>query len=756
MSQTRTELERQLAVLLRIGQITKEDYDRRLAVFDASQPGRPSASPQQNAGRNAPRPRASNRRPDASAYFRAPYRFVPYDSTALVLAEEESARGDIHLPKANGLSAEIVVHWEAEGPLLIGQEGEGGIVTPMRWSQQAGGDYFIPGSTLRGAIRSVAEIVGGGRLAKAHVNLNQAFALRDFTHSAYSNSSEDVGSTDAHFPLADMKELKAGWLRLKNKTINLNSDPSLAEAVFEIVPAPAWFRIEAENILRNEERRGDARDAKAFTQLTMIQKYRELNRAVRMNGVEAPDTASKPSSFRDIDGGEVEVQKGGPIKGHYAFSGKSPSGKRFEYVIQSGEAGPAVEINKDIWQRFVRAHSQAVKDKLKPEGAWKDIPAMFGANPGLMLPVFFVGKLEQKQNPESFAFGVTRLFKVPHSRTLEKVLDDSNVKDPLVQHGASRTVDSQQLDIVDALFGFVYEGKDKKDDKAQKPGDIARKGRVAFSAAKRVAGRAQLSQPIDTVMMGPRPSFAPFYLQGEYKDYSSPEEVTIAGRKRYPVRQEPNVDAASAFQSVKARLTGQIEAIKRMNPRGEGPGKDVITRLQFLLPAEAKQNLVFESRIRLHNVSEAELGLVLDALTLGGNEKLRHAIGRAKPFGAGQVKVRVAKLCVEWNARVGVEALEDGGAAFMNAWRAYRDEALRSRGVKTAYDKIRSAFEDCCNPEVGAALARKNALDYLRLREQAPGGDRTENPYVRLREMVKPMKATGKPTAGAGALLKTR
>jgi CRISPR-associated protein (TIGR03986 family) len=756
MSLTLTQRQNQLKALLNANAITQAEYDRRMAAL--AQAPAPAAPVQTGYGGNQPQQqRYTARRPDASEFVRAPYRFVPYDGEALVPAEPESATGNIHEPKAEGLSAEIVVQWEAEGPLLVGQEGADGIVTPMRWAQEPAG-FFIPGSTLRGAIRSVAEIIGCGRLAKAHVNLSQSFALRDFTHKAYSNSREDIGAQDGQFPLADMRKLKAGWLRLKdpNKVPSRDKDDAMLGGRFEIVSAPGWHRIEVEDIWRLERPRGNARDAKDFTKQTMVQKYSAMGLTRRVNGKEVPSTDTQTREFKVVSQQDriVAPQKGGPIKGHYAFSGKSPSGKKYEYIIEAmkgGEKALAVEINEPIWQRFVRAHSQAVKEKLKPDGAWKDIPAMFRADPDLKLPVFYVGNLET-QPEDSFAFGITRLFKVPHSRTLEQVLTASGAADPVQGPFGAKWVDPRQLDIVDALFGFVYEGKEKGADWAQSPSDVARKGRVAFSAAALVKGRPQITQPVETVMMAPRPSFAPFYLKGTFKDYSAPkdETLTIAGRKRYPVRQAPGVSAQAAFQSVKARLTGQIDAIKAMNPRGEGPGKDVTTRLQFLLPQEPAQNLVFESRIRLHNVTRAELGLVLDAVTLGGKAHLRHAIGRAKPFGAGQMKATVTGLVVEWNAKAGIEHLDAAEqAGLLKVWQDYRDARLREAESKrktpkeVAYDTLRATFEACCNPAVGAKLD----LTYLRLNEQPQGANRPDKPYLRLRDWVKPMKNAADPTA---------
>lgn|GEM_PF-5300376 len=53
----------------------------------------------------------------------------------------------------------------------------------------------------------------------------------------------------------------------------------------------------------------------------------------------------------------------------------------------------------------------------------------------------------------------------------------------------------------------------------------------------------------------------------------------------------------------------------------------------------------------MHNVTAAELGAVLFALTHGGDpaKPYRHMMGRGKPFGAGQTRVNSARLVVTPN-----------------------------------------------------------------------------------------------------------
>lgn len=140
-------------------------------------------------------------------------------------------------------------------------------------------------------------------------------------------------------------------------------------------------------------------------------------------------------------------------------------------------------------------------------------------------------------------------------------------------------------------------------------------------------------------MGAPRASFAPFYLRGRYKDYSSPEPATrLAGRKRYAPR-FPGETTATAEAAITGLLKRQITRIEEDSRKPLSP--KVQSRLSFLRPGAGERELRFSGDLRLDNVSAAELGAVLWALTHGGDpaKPYRHMMGRGKPFGAGQMRV---------------------------------------------------------------------------------------------------------------------
>ena len=698
-------------------------------------------------------------RANHAAQASAPYRFVPYNPDAVVLAEPE-ALAPLNQPKPAGLCARITLEWTAETPLLIGeQEGQQPVVRPLSFGSE---NYVIPGSTLRGAIRSIAEIAGAARLSQ--VNKHRIFGLRDFTHKAYAKKEGGVSGREGvspegsvAFAVSRADQVKAGWLQLApNRSLphGVASERVLANAadindIFIVQPASNWHTIEADVIGANFSLdfstlpSGKApRDGKDFTMLGMDAKYASLGQWQRgaMDPTKGPPKrfARSLSNRRgpgQTDDRAVVPDSTGEIEGYLAFSGRSPSGKRLEYVVEAPSA-EAVPLKPQTMLRFRQLNSRAVDEALEPEGNWQLVLQAFQKNRAVKIPVFYVGSLDDQG--KDFFMGLTRLFKVPHRWKFETVLENSGVRGP-ARVNDDRAVDQRDLDMVDALFGYVYEPPEGQ---RAAPADNARKSRVAFSAAHLVPGcQAEATSPISTAMMGPKPSFAPFYLAPDkdgVRDYSADEKPKIAGRKRYPARTAPPAEPRGELAAIEGRLKEQVTRITEMQ-RGRAPSSKILSHLSFLVPKQG-QSLRFFSEVRLFNVTEAELGLVLWALTFGGREKShRHMLGRAKGFGAGQMQVAITGLNIEPNGPAdradfphGENITEMAGhfRGKLERHMSSRPEALEHRQTAIA------ALLATADPKLGAKWGADGKLDTMIVSQRVDG--RTVQHFQRLRDMVKP------------------
>jgi len=276
-----------------------------------------------------------------------------------------------------------------------------------------------------------------------------------------------------------------------------------------------------------------------------------------------------------------------------------------------------VPLAPATWTEFEDNNCVPSANRKKPAGAWEGFEPSYKA--GGRVPVFFVGRLSSEANPE-FSFGLTRLYRKPHKFSIGQVL---------LRQAAAHKWDGTP-DFAEHLFGYVHEP-----DKAvfTAPAEVSRRGRIAVGFATAPHGAFRLwpdGGQITTVMGAPKASYAPFYLSGPEKDWSS-DQSGMAGRKRYLVR---DLGQGGDFGPIARALEGQAA----------GTG-DTQSRLRFITPTDATKSRL-TGTIRLTHVSRAEIGAVLWAIGLGGDAQARHQIGRAKAFGAGQV--RAAKVTLHW------------------------------------------------------------------------------------------------------------
>lgn len=644
------------------------DEDEVLAVLDLLP--RPQAasrsSPARGGGRTNPSAPPRDCRKDL---MRAPYRFVPLNKR--VVTVETPTAHDRPLP--GGCCATITVRWVAETPLLIGAEKDG-ITGPLRLWDDPSAPFAVPGSSLRGMLRSAVEIIAFGRLSR--INGHHRYGLRDFEHPSYRSGD---------FPLSDSEQVHAGWL-------------SKSGDGYAITPCQ-WDRVEIADLVGRDR-------AFEWSVTGLEDKYCRF-------GMDNFDFThrQKFAMARDSKGKTLlHPDPRGETDGVLVFADKVPnadkrawerSGKKVEYVFYGPEKEP-MGLESETMAQFRRANSKPSRNTSKPTGSWKKLERV--VERGQRVPVFYVGDLAAQK--ERFAFGLTRLFKVPHKFSVGDLLKRSGeqgerprIDDHGGQHG---------IDFVENLFGTVLEGDDFGFDgpPTVKPKALARKGRVAFSFGLFEDGCAVVQEnAVETVMMGPRASFAPFYLVGAHKDYSDKNDndksARLAGRKRYLPRYPGGIDADRLAVALRAQMSTQGKA---------GSNQDIRTWLKFLLPASGRE-LAFAGTLRLHNVSEVELGAVLWALTHGGqSNRYRHLLGRAKAFGAGQLRVDRVSLSVTPNDPGPCEEPEADIDRFRDAFEARMKEAVGEDWRKSPQIV---QFLSASDPEFGKRLSDRGELSYL-------------------------------------------
>lgn len=166
----------------------KKNYPQRSSRPDSNKP-RPHNSGGFNKGPNPP----LTKRPAA-------YTFAPV--TNQVVFPEWSAKVSHDLPFKEGISCSLQLTITAETPMLIGgnRSESKTMSSTVNFYQQPDGNYAIPGSSLRGAIRSVLEIVTFSRMQLID---DKWLSWRDLQNNQYTNQMTNKS--------------QAGWLKFDGK-----------------------------------------------------------------------------------------------------------------------------------------------------------------------------------------------------------------------------------------------------------------------------------------------------------------------------------------------------------------------------------------------------------------------------------------------------------------------------------------------------------------------------------------------------------
>lgn len=305
-------------------------------------------------------------------------------------------------------------------------------------------------------------------------------------------------------------------------------------------------------------------------------------------------------------------------------------------------------------------------------------------------PVFFLA--DKGGNGDSVVFfGRAQMFRLPYT---QRPLD-------LVPPELRRPED---IDYADALFGFVRTGDEIKDtvrrglpEPKQGTKGRAYAGRVFVTDATLAAGPKDIwlsKQPITPrILASPKPTaFQHYLVQGsddrrQLKHYDSKplEETVIRGHKLYwhqGDRKEADIKEADP---------------NWLKPNGEV--KDNSTQHTRFRPLDKGVHFTF--RVYFENLSERELGALCWALhPLGDQAKeYRHSLGMGKPLGMGAVKLEASLHLIDRPQRY-AKLFNDKGD-----WETGDNEKGVAKNLKdrSTLEGLTSAFEkqilDKLNPQ---------------------------------------------------------
>ncbi|MFZ1413171.1 MAG: TIGR03986 family CRISPR-associated RAMP protein [Defluviicoccus sp.] len=571
----------------------------------------------------------------------APYNWVPL--SRMILKPDWADRVTHDFPFSDGVSGSLTLKIKAHTPILVageqkktkGQPGE------ARFFQLPDKTYAIPGSALRGMIRSVIEIAGFGAMSAVD---DRRIAIRDLTPAARaiygSRLTKEVGRTPEDMPIYEPRS-RAGWLKFDRETKQWQLTPCR----FARVEHSELSKVKLSTVIQ-WAKRSSAR-----------QRYKDWK---NFGGtLQAIMNVEEEKEHRHQNGNIlIRYQKaifGGSQEGTLVFTGNTGVKKNFkhmEFFFFAREKN-SLPLDSKCMDSFLAIHGD-------DDGDWK---------------CYWQQRIKAKQEVPIFwlegtdghpaDLGLSMMFKLPHGKTIHGTIANTNP-----EH-----IRSEAPDLATLLFGTA------SDDEDHVPG---LKGRVSFGLALAQNDPKPMKAQL-TVLNGPKPSYSPNYvrqptkgepawkLKGEtyatYTALSGPnlaEELTrpeVRGWKRYPVRREDEVKLQSVGQA----------------------GPDVQVSLHPL-----PKDTVFVGEVRFHNLRAVELGALLWALEWGGNENLRHALGMNKAAGYGQVSIEVVRST--WSAIIANDPIAQVKhfCQYVKDFVDYMNDKYREKANKSSVDWQRS------------------------------------------------------------------
>ncbi len=454
----------------------------------------------------------------------APYNFVPLSETVVIPEWGKQVSHD-H-PFQDGYSGEIHYTLTAETPLLVGGEQKRNNAndrpnTEVHPFQLPDGRYAIPGSSLKGMLRSVVEIAAFGRMRMVD---EQRPGLRDISGRYVSASYKDK-----------VNNIKTGFLRMTK------------DGGQEIIPCQ-MKRLHHRDI---ENATGTPKPVfkQGMTVREKYQKWTLLCQKMNWDEHTVPFYVDK----------HLAKPGQGSNKGFAVFTGQisdstKDKGKKQDFIFYDEAPDKAIRVDTRYWRDFLFIHEDEEANSDRPwNGYWKTIYRNGGK-----VPVFY--------NEDS---GILRI----GLAYMPRLAGDFTTLD-CIRHASTKHLDApgkeNGYDFADLLFGAV--NGEKQDD--------ALKARVSVDMAIAEDKPDSETQP-DTILNGPKLSYFPNYITqkvdrnrrsgqltgNQYATYMSTASAPnprLRGYKRYPVRplDQAGVQQLHADQRENKKVQVKLETLR--------------------------------------------------------------------------------------------------------------------------------------------------------------------------------------------------
>lgn len=428
--------------------------------------------------------------------IKAPYNFVPLEKTAFYPEWANHISQDI--PFEDGVSGSIDYKMIAETPIFV-RNGQKKDANDNTFSQTADGRYFIPGTSIKGEIRSVLEILSFGKMTQVQ---DARFGIRDLSGNDKKKYAQSIANEHCGWLYKDVQGNyyvkdcgipgRIATSRLNNRLRTFMLDQRLDWNFFK----EQVGSDKEENEITKTEREEITRSAL----LKYVNYGLSLEDLLNMDFSNSEHLNSTFSEIEISNKSQYDKRKFFRIdstsgkKGTIILTGQPNRTKKYDFIFFSQQGTSPIAVPDDIIQDFKSIH----KNNYDFKNLWSS-----RLENGKEIPVFFT-----LNSGEINAIGLTGMFRIPSATFIKGAI-------PASLQSASRK------DMAECILGTANKVL----------GSL--KGRVYFSHAFVTdTPQKQLSE-VCTTLSSPKPSYAPLYTkQGTWNSY----DVEIKGRKRYPVR----------------------------------------------------------------------------------------------------------------------------------------------------------------------------------------------------------------------------
>ncbi|MBF2063251.1 MAG: TIGR03986 family CRISPR-associated RAMP protein [Calothrix sp. C42_A2020_038] len=456
----------------------------------------------------------------------------------------------------------------------------------------------LPGSSLRGMLRSLVEIISFSKFDK--VSEYQKFFFRAVA------ADKDDPLKDIYKNGLKKENLKAGYLVEKNDGWYIRPATDIEGKYFiYIKEKDIEGKINGFTYMRSLDYVPQYKQNISFEDF-YTQNGRHCAKKISSDCTKFNTLGVLVASGNMLENANLDEQK-------REVKLKSKDGRKYHYLVGIPDSKPQlVKISDDA----ITAYCSALTNFQKAKSPYDNNP--FDENSGVLKNgrVIFYSQLKSE---EITLFGQSPNFRIPY------IPKGKQTAASAVDFIPERLRDKSIIDIADAIFGFVRDKK-QEDEKQQ-----VRKGRIFISDAECLSNTDDIwwektANHVITpqILASPKATtFQHYLVQPEstqaqkikLKHYASePEEETvIRGHKLYwhkgsePDIKHPNPSEVSETQKTEIK------------PIGIG--------------------VKFKFTINFENLSEVELGALMWVLDIAANEKYRLSLGMGKPLGMGAVKI---------------------------------------------------------------------------------------------------------------------